>query len=231
MTYAVSDIHGCYDKYKKLLEKLDLKPDDRLYVLGDAVDRGPDGMKILLDMMSRENVTFLLGNHDESACIILSKVLDEDGELRMPEAEDALEAWLFDGGEPTRDQFYQELTERDRRLVLRYIRNAPQYALLEISGRKYLLAHSIPEFEDYQAAGGMKGLAAMDFTFNETDYDVCYEKDVIMVSGHSPTGLIDPSYAGRIIQRNNHIAIDCGAVFGYPLGCICLETGEEVYVK
>ena len=39
MTYAVSDIHGCYDKYKALLEKLDLKEDDRLYVLGDVVDR------------------------------------------------------------------------------------------------------------------------------------------------------------------------------------------------
>ena len=30
MTYAVSDIHGCYGKYKALLEKLDLKEDDRL---------------------------------------------------------------------------------------------------------------------------------------------------------------------------------------------------------
>ena len=231
MTYAVSDIHGCYDKYKKLLEKLDLKEDDRLYILGDVVDRGPDGPKILLDVMRRENVNFLLGNHDESACLILSKVLDEDGRLALPEAEDALEAWLWDGGEPTRDQFYQELTGDDRREVLRYLRNAPQYALLEIGGKKYLLAHSIPEIEDFRALGGIQGLDRMDFTFNETDYDICYDPDIIMVSGHSPTGLIDPAYAGRILKRNNHIAIDCGAVFGYPLGCICLETGEEIYAE
>ena len=231
MTYAVSDIHGCYDKYKKLLEKLDLKEDDRLYILGDVVDRGPDGPKILLDIMSRKNVTFLLGNHDESAYLILENVLDEDGELALPQAEDALEAWLWDGGEPTRDQFYQELTERDRRRVLRTIKNAPQYALLEIGGKKYLLAHSIPEIEVFKAQGGIQGLDRMDFTFNETDYDICYDPEVVMVSGHSPTGLIDRAYAGRILRRNNHIAIDCGAVFGYPLGCICLETGEEFYVQ
>lgn len=66
--------------------------------------------------------------------------------------------------------------------------------------------------------------------YRETDYDCVYDEDVIMVSGHSPTGLIDPAFAGRILRRNNHIAIDCGAVFGYPLDCLCLETGESFYV-
>jgi serine/threonine protein phosphatase 1 len=114
--------------------------------------------------------------------------------------------------------------------MLSYIRNSPRYALLEIGGKKYLLAHSIPEIEDFRALGGMQGLDRMDFTFNETDYDCVYDENVIMVSGHSPTGLIDPAFAGRILRRNNHIAIDCGAVFGYPMGCLCLETGEEFYV-
>ena len=40
---------------------------------------------------------------------------------------------------------------------------------------------------------------------------------------------IDPACAGKIIRKNNHIAIDCGAVFGGALGCICLETLEEFY--
>ena len=39
MTYTVSDIHGCYDKYIKLLKKIDLGSDDTLYVLGDVIDR------------------------------------------------------------------------------------------------------------------------------------------------------------------------------------------------
>ena len=41
MTYAVSDIHGCYDKYRELLRAIQLHPDDTLYVLGDVIDRGP----------------------------------------------------------------------------------------------------------------------------------------------------------------------------------------------
>ena len=42
MQYAVSDIHGRYDKYAELLRRIDLKPFDTLYVLGDMIDRGPD---------------------------------------------------------------------------------------------------------------------------------------------------------------------------------------------
>ena len=53
MVYAVSDIHGCYDKYIDLLNKINFSPDDTLYVLGDVIDRGPDGFKIMLDMAQR----------------------------------------------------------------------------------------------------------------------------------------------------------------------------------
>ena len=60
--YAVSDLHGCYDKYRKLLERL--TSDDSLYILGDIVDRGSEGMKILLDLINRKNVFSCRGNHD-----------------------------------------------------------------------------------------------------------------------------------------------------------------------
>ena len=47
MIYAVSDLHGRYDRYRQLLDKLDLEEQDTLYVLGDALDRGPEGFRIL----------------------------------------------------------------------------------------------------------------------------------------------------------------------------------------
>ena len=40
MTYAISDIHGCYEEYIKLLEKIGFSEDDTLYILGDIFDRG-----------------------------------------------------------------------------------------------------------------------------------------------------------------------------------------------
>ena len=52
MIYAVSDLHGRYDRYRQLLDKLDLGEQDTLYVLGDALDRGPEGFRILWDMAS-----------------------------------------------------------------------------------------------------------------------------------------------------------------------------------
>ena len=57
-----------------------------------------------------------------------------------------------------------------------------------------------------------------------------YFDDKIIISGHTPTLHIDKNMKGKIIKKNNHIAIDCGCVFGYGLGCLCLDTMEEFYV-
>ena len=69
-----------------------------------------------------------------------------------------------------------------------------------------------------------------DFTIGEPEYEKQYYSDTFIVTGHTPTSFIDEAYTGKIWQENNHIAIDCGAVFGNPLGCICLDTMEEIYV-
>ena len=58
-----------------------------------------------------------------------------------------------------------------------------------------------------------------------------YFEDMLIVTGHTPTGFIDPEYTEQIWKGNNHIAIDCGAVFDNLLGCICLDTMEEIYVE
>lgn len=47
---VVSDIHGCYDEYLALVGKASFGG-DILYLLGDIIDRGPKGLKILLDTM------------------------------------------------------------------------------------------------------------------------------------------------------------------------------------
>ena len=43
MTYVMSDIHGCYEKYRAMLENIEFAADDTLYVLGDVLDRGRTG--------------------------------------------------------------------------------------------------------------------------------------------------------------------------------------------
>ena len=50
MTYAISDIHGCYEEYIKLLEKIGFSEYDTLYILGDICDRGEKPMEIYNDL-------------------------------------------------------------------------------------------------------------------------------------------------------------------------------------
>ena len=56
MIYVMSDVHGEYEKYRRMLEKIRFSDEDTLYILGDVVDRGPEPVKLLQDMAVRENV-------------------------------------------------------------------------------------------------------------------------------------------------------------------------------
>ena len=60
MIYVVSDIHGKRKKFDVIMRKIKLKPEDRIYVRGDVIDRGKDGIKILLDLMKMNNAIVLL---------------------------------------------------------------------------------------------------------------------------------------------------------------------------
>ena len=63
-TYVCSDIHGQYDLYKTMLNEINFTSEDHFYILGDMIDRGEDGIRVLQDVASRPNVTCLLGNHE-----------------------------------------------------------------------------------------------------------------------------------------------------------------------
>ena len=63
MKYVISDIHGCYEEFMELLEKISFSEQDELFVLGDVLDRGSEPIKVMQEIMGRENVKFILGNH------------------------------------------------------------------------------------------------------------------------------------------------------------------------
>ena len=43
MIYVMSDIHGQASAFYKMLKKICFSDNDQMYVLGDVIDRGPDG--------------------------------------------------------------------------------------------------------------------------------------------------------------------------------------------
>ncbi len=68
--FAITDIHGCALTLKALVEeKLKLKKEDELYLLGDLVNKGPDSKGVLdyIRHLQKEQyqVTCLRGNHDQ----------------------------------------------------------------------------------------------------------------------------------------------------------------------
>ena len=64
MTYVLSDIHGNLRRFESIMVQINLQPDDTLYVLGDVIDRYPDGIKILRRIMQMPNAKMLIGNHE-----------------------------------------------------------------------------------------------------------------------------------------------------------------------
>jgi bis(5'-nucleosyl)-tetraphosphatase (symmetrical) len=100
-TYAIGDIHGCFETLQGLLRRIELDPrEDRLWLVGDLVNRGPGSLEVLrwaVEMGDR--VVAVLGNHDlhllaRAAGVGGAKKRDSlDEVLAAPDRDDLL-AWL-----------------------------------------------------------------------------------------------------------------------------------------
>ena len=224
MTYVISDIHGCYDKYIKMIDLIGLSDSDTLYVLGDVIDRGPDGIKILFDMMQRKNVIPIIGNHESMALGVMR--ISSNG-LTDVSFKNAYITWMYNGGEPTLKAFML-LDAAQRRQIRSYIDTFMIYATVTVGGRNFHLSHTLPEYDPER---DIHDVTYLEFIWGEPDYDTVYDENTLFVTGHTPTGLIDPEYEGKIYMKNNHIAVDCGAVFDNGrLACIRLDDLEEFYI-
>lgn len=229
MHYAISDIHGCYDLYRKMLEKIEFSDDDTLIFLGDAADRGPDGIKVMQDLMRRKNVVCLLGNHEDMFRRVAGSIGRKLTLEEKIDVEGTMIGWVeYNGGDVTWEA-YKTLSKPEQRELVDWMNGLPHYYELAVNGRAFLLVHA--GVGVYEPEKDLSDCTEHDFIWERMDYGQVYYKDKLLVTGHTPTGYIDPAFSGRIMRKNNHVAIDCGAVYTGTLGCICLETLEEFYVN
>ena len=116
-TYVCSDIHGNFKKWKQMLKKIKFKNTDTMYILGDVVDRGPEPISLLLDIMSRDNCVLLMGNHEKM-------MLDFYKAKTRLEIIYSYQLWSQNGGEVTLEQF-ESLSKLEQDYILSRLEKLP----------------------------------------------------------------------------------------------------------
>ena len=226
MNYVISDIHGCYDAYCRLLKKIHFSDEDMLYVLGDAVDRGPEPIRLLQDLMMRPNVIFILGNHEYMMLQYLS-----------PDATDiAIRRWNRNGNAPTLAA-YLRLKAKTQQRILDYLNTRPSHLEMDVNGRSFYLVHAWPGENVHDEVWKRPEIGAAN---PKPGYQV--------IVGHTKVlSMIKPDearirYAIDLEERGGHLRIlhtpgfvniDCGCGYDMPikaLACIRLEDKEEYYI-
>lgn len=229
MNYVISDLHGRYDLFLRLLEMIRFNEADTLFFLGDAVDRGPDGVTILQDIMKRGNVVMLLGNHEDMFYRAIRNHETKLSILDRSAARRSFANWTERNGGLVTWEAYLALPKDRQHAIRNYISHLPLCRDLTVNGRRFLLVHA--GVGDYVPDKRPEDCEPMDMIWTRMDYAKAYYEDRYLVTGHTPTVLIDPNCKGRIFHGNNHIVVDCGAVFFGTLGCLCLDTMKEYYVN
>ena len=146
--WVIPDSHGCLKTVRALVEDLiHLRRDDKLYFLGDYVDRGPDS-KGLIDYIMKlafdgYNVTAIRGNHEDFMVRVweeanqtwrLSNMLNK-GKIRKE--------WIESGGESTLQSFGTIDVRSIPVAYIDWIKSLPLYVEVE----NYILVHAVFNFE------------------------------------------------------------------------------------
>lgn len=101
-TFAIGDVHGCFDALQAVVKAAGITDQDRVVWLGDYVDRGPDSARVIehLSKLPADRNVCLRGNH----------------EIMMQEARGSvhsMRSWAMSGGGETWDSYIREYGGED----------------------------------------------------------------------------------------------------------------------
>jgi serine/threonine protein phosphatase 1 len=207
--FIVGDIHGCLGMLKRLMDKIDWRPDkDRLIFLGDYIDRGEDSRGVIdfiLQISSRsKGVECVLGNHET---IFLDFLSGQD-----------MKTFLANGGAPTLESYRRRGWDEGALIPsehLTFLKSLRPWIELE----DYYVVHAglRPGIE-------IKGQELEDLVwirdpFIYSDHD--FGKRVIF--GHTP-------FSEPLVMANK-IGLDTGAVYGNRLTCLELPSFTFHFVE
>lgn len=204
---AVSDIHGEGHRLLQVLEKAHYEPgNDRLFLLGDYIDRGTDSKRTveIVQALQRTGAIVLMGNHDY-VCVQVCR-----GAVDNPHWQGDRDLWSSQGGDTTlRD--YSGIPPDD---VLDWLANLALYH----EEPDCILVH----------AGLRPGIPLQEQNPNDLlwirkPFHEGYRgKRVIF--GHTPTSILHGSW--DVWHGPDKMGIDTGAVWGGYLTLCDLDNGQ-----
>lgn len=243
-TYVISDIHGQYNKFLEMLKKIEFSDNDHLYIIGDAINRGPEPIKLVLDIMQRENVTFLLGNHEymmyqtyrRNDIVRRTTLINEEDEKYIAGIN-----WYRNGGEITDNQF-EDLSDIEKEGILDFFENSPIIIPnLKVGDKTFYLVHA--SFSLTASADCIKYMK--DLSINEMEeavWDRAYpfrmvertrvyleNKDKILVSGHTPVKSLKDFFGRYLIpinQKAHILTLRGGHYINIDCGCAAIGNGS-----
>ena len=229
MTYVLSDIHGNLRRFRSILEQIRPGPEDTLYVLGDVIDRHPDGIRILQALTASPFVRMIPGNHEDMMLSALDGGYDMGRREDMRARSRALALWYANGGEETH-RSVARLSERERMRLFSCLRSLPLHLDAEVNGIRYRMVHAAPE--ELTPEGEDVRLFSL---WQRVMPDDPLPPGQTLIFGHTPTARYQDEDPLRIWYGENRIGIDCGS--GFPeidpvygrLACLRLDDMREFY--
>lgn len=209
--FAISDIHGCANTFKALLQKIEFSPSDKLYLLGDFIDRGPDSKGVFDYIFSLQEqghqIYCLRGNHEAMLFRSTTGIAKSS-------------VWRSNGGEETLQSFGADSLLDIPKRYRDFIAAMPYF--LEVN--EYLLVHAgfnfsnAPEkiLEDKES---MLWVRHWYQNINKT-----WLGDRIIIHGHTPISKQKIKQQARDFSTTPALDIDAGCVHikkGSMYGNLC----------
>lgn len=230
-TYVLSDLHGCSKVFDRFLDGGYLGHDDRLYIIGDILDRGSDSYQIYRTIKKHDNISLLKGNHE----LMFQDYYEEHYISQSGDALNKL-TYMANGGDSTLESIERYALENgldeneQYRELYEYIKDLPLYKALTIKDKKYILVHA-----------GTSGKKRIE---DEDEEDLLWIRhqffqreipgDVTYVFGHTPALFLNPDQSLDPWFARNKIGIDGGLAMGEKRGqlnILNLDTQEVIVIK
>ena len=233
MIYVSSDWHGIsIEVIKKLLGKANFSDEDFLFILGDVIDRGDNGVELIKYIMFEPNIKLIRGNHEQMLIdckFLFDEITDETVDDFNTEKLMALKNWQRNGGDATIKGLSKETPEM-RKMILEFLEEAPLYDTVSIDDNDFLLVHAGLATD---ACGKFRRLSestADDLLWSRPYPGTKYSYDFMTVLGHTPTRNYGLEYRGRIFKTDTWIDIDVGVAQGESPALLRLDDMREFYL-